>query len=120
MNGITEKVIQTEYVHEPTLYDVMEALGGLGERIDGVCRHLVSVEARLSVVEVKIDTMGVRIDEIDMRLVSVESRLFGVEVKITDMQEELTALSRAVDTDAVMLLNQQRRLQNVERSILMD
>lgn len=81
---------------EPTLHDVMDVLKSMDKRIEG-----------------RLDGIDNRLDAIDTRIGAVERRVGAVEIKMEDMQETLDAVARAVDADAVTLINHERRIKDL-------
>lgn len=93
MPELIENVIQTD-AHEPTLYDVMDVLGTMSDRMDG---------------------MDVRFDSIDTRFNTLERDMNQIKVIVLDNQETLEALANAVDKYAVMIIDHERRITQLER-----
>lgn len=78
---------------EPTLYDVMEILVRMDERMENVEEEIVEVKDRLRGVE------------------RATAELTGV---VEDLQEHFLATSRAVDTDAVTIIDHEARIRQLE------
>ena len=84
--------------YEPTLSDVLEA----------VQTGFTKVDERFEQVDVRFDKMDERFDKLEKRTGSIENTL-------EDMKETLGGIERAVDKDAVTVLDHERRIRHLEK-----
>jgi chromosome segregation ATPase len=112
MPELAETIIQTEEMRELTLYDVMGAIESTNIRIDSVED---TTNTKIDRVLGVIETMNKRFDNIDERLGDLSSDMVVVKETVLDIQENMSALSHAVDKDAETIIDHKRRIDALEK-----
>jgi chromosome segregation ATPase len=82
--------------YEPTLLDVLEA-----------------VQTGFTKMEEKMEE---KFDDLGYRVTAVEKRVGAVEVTLEGMKETLESIERAVDKDAVTVVNHEHRIEHLEKA----
>lgn len=76
----------------------------------------IAMQAGFARIEKGLTLINHRVDAIDIRLTDVERQLGKVEVALVDLQDEVAGLSRAIDKDAVTLINHEKRIKLLEKA----
>ena len=101
-----KKVKKSKTIKEPTLTNVMGAVQDLTE----------AVQAGFAKVDSKFDNTGVQFDEVKYRITALEKRTGSLENSVEDMKDTLNGVARAVDKDALVIMNHERRIRHLEKS----
>lgn len=100
-----EKAAGKSNEFEPTLMDVLEA----------VQTGFTKMEKRFDGVDERLDKVETRLGEVEGRMTAVEKRTGNLETAIEDMSKTLEGVERAVDTDAVTIVDHGRRIVHLEK-----
>ena len=81
------------------LTDLVQAVGGINQRLDGIekrldamDRRMDGIEKRLDNVEKRLDNVEKRLDNVEMRLDTVDKRLDGVDRRLDETYSIVKAL----------------------------
>ncbi len=96
--------------HEPTLYDVMDILGTIHERFDGI-------DAKLDGHDRGFEKLLTRMDTIDERIGGVEKKVSDVVVTLADMQDDVTSILLGMDTHTEKIVRHERRIGALEKAV---
>ena len=72
---------------------VLEKLGHLNDKMDGVETRLAGVETRLDAVETRLDAVETRLDAVETEIVSLKERVQSIEVR----QDEIYQIVRSIE-----------------------
>lgn len=92
----------------------MEILVRMDGRLDRVEERLDSIDERLDSLEERVGAVEERLGGMEERLRSVERSVAYLTEAVEDMQEQFAATSRAVDTDAVTIIDHEARIRQLE------
>jgi peptidoglycan hydrolase CwlO-like protein len=90
---------------EPTLTSVMGAVQELTE----------AVQTGFAKVDDKFDNVDMQFDEVKYRITALEKRTGSLENSVEDMKDTLNGVARAVDKDALVIMNHERRIRHLEK-----
>lgn len=93
------KKVKKSNKYEPTISDVL-----------GV------VQTGFAKVDDKLGSMDVQFDEVKYRITALEKRTGSLEDSVEDMKDTLNGVARAVDKDALVIMNHERRIRHLEKS----
>jgi hypothetical protein len=85
--------------YEPNLSDVLEAVQTGFTKVDG-----------------RLDRVEGRLGEVEYRMTALEKRTGSLEDTVEEMNETLQGVARAVDKDAVAILDHERRIRHLEKA----
>lgn len=85
--------------YEATISDVLEA-----------------VQTGFAKVDDKFNNMDVQFDEVKYRITALEKRTGSLEDSVEDMKDTLNGVARAVDKDALVIMNHERRIRHLEKA----
>lgn len=100
------KSVSKSSTKEPTITDVMGAVQDLTE----------AVQTGFAKNEVKHDETKHSIDDLAYRVTALEKRTSAVEETIEEVKVTLNGVARAVDKDAVTVLDHERRISRIEKT----
>ena len=93
--------------HEPTLYDVMDAMKIFGNNLESLHTRVTK----------GFETFNYRMDTMDERLVTVERGVSNLTVKFADMQEDMTSILLGMDTHTEKIVRHERRIGALEKAV---
>ena len=96
----------------PTLGGVVKSVQDLTLAVQSGFQHM---EARFDGVENRLGGVEGRLGEVEQELRGVSRRVGSLEEKVEDMDETLSAVAKAVDKDAVTILDHERRIVKLEK-----
>lgn len=73
---------------EPTLADVMKALGSISQRLDNFDARFKAVDEQLEIIREGISYNASRFDRMDANLYSVRSDISNLKADLRDMNEK--------------------------------
>lgn len=85
--------------YEPTISEVLEAVQTGFAKVDG-----------------RFEQVDGRFGELEYRMMAIEKRTGAVENTLEEVKETLNGIARAVDKDAIAILDHEHRISIVERT----
>ena len=70
----------------------------------------------LGAVQVGFTKVENRLGEVEYRMTALEKRTGSLEDTVEDMRDTLNGVARAVDKDALVIMNHERRIRHLEKS----
>lgn len=112
---------------EPTLTDVVGLVQNLAVSVQDLTEAVQTgfakvddrfdrVESRLDKVENRLNRVEGGINDVGYRVTALEKRTGSLEIAVEDMNETLNGVARAVDKDAVAILDHERRIRHPEKA----
>ena len=112
---------------EPTLTNVMGVVQNLSETVQDLIDavqtgfaknddHHDEIKGRLDRVEGRLEKVEGGLSDVGYRVTALEKRTGSLEVSVEDMKETLGGIARAVDKDAVAILDHERRIRHFEKA----
>ena len=105
---------------EPTLTDVAGLVQNLAVSVqdltEAVQTGFAKVDDRFDKVESRLDRVEGGINDVGYRVMMLEKRTGSLEIAVEDMNETLNGVARAVDKDAVAILDHERRIRHLEKA----
>ena len=79
------------------LTDLVQAVGGINQRLDGIEKRLDAMDRRMDGIEKRLDNVEKRLDNVEKRLDNVEKRLDNVEMRLDTVDKRLDGVDRRLD-----------------------
>lgn len=84
-----------------------------------LAEQLAASESRMmTLMRGGFNALNGRIDNLDERLGGVEHRLGKVEVAVEDLRDDVAAALQAIDRDALMIVDHERRIIRLEGTVI--
>jgi chromosome condensin MukBEF ATPase and DNA-binding subunit MukB len=108
----TNDMKKSRKIAEPTLHNVIEVVQESSLRIE---KRLDKVERRLDGVEHRLGGVETRMSEVEDTNRHIIRRVGEMEDKIDEMKDTLDGVDRAVDHDAVLVIQHEQRISRLEK-----
>lgn len=107
------KSLKKSNKHEPTVSDVMDAVQKFSGRFDTLEGSAQDLTEAVQTGFAKVEK---RFDQVDERFNRLERRTGSLENSVEEMKETLDGVARAVDKDAVTVLNYGHRIRHLGKA----
>lgn len=92
--------------YEPTLSDILESVQTGFQKVD----------ERFEKVDEQFAKIDGQFEELGYRVTALEKRTGAIEITLEDMRETLNGVARAVDKDALTIIDHKRRIVHLEKA----